>query len=86
MCGGGGVVQLQEEKGRETEPIHNGYCYILLIHCSFHKFIYLFTFGWAGSLLLQRLFSSCGEQRLLSSCGEQASHCSGLSCSGAQAQ
>ena len=29
---------------------------------------FLFIFGHAGSLLLLRLFSSCGKQRLLSSC------------------
>ena len=29
---------------------------------------YLFLFGWAGSLLLCRLFSSCSERGLLSSC------------------
>ena len=42
--------------------------------------IYLFISGCAGSLLLLRLFSSCGEQGLLSSCTAQASYCSGLSC------
>ena len=29
-------------------------------------------------------FASCGKWGLLSSCGAQASHCSGLSCHGAQ--
>ena len=33
-----------------------------------------------GSLLLCRLFSSCGNGGLLSSCSAQASHCSGFSC------
>ena len=33
---------------------------------------YLFIFGCAGSSLLLRLFSSCGEQGLLSSCAAQA--------------
>ena len=32
-------------------------------------FIILFIFGFAGSLLLHGLFSSCREQGLLSSCG-----------------
>ena len=31
----------------------------------FHLFVYLFIFGCAGSLLLCRLFSSCGEWGLL---------------------
>ena len=39
----------------------------------------------AGSLLLHRVFSSCGEQGLLSSCGSQASHCGGFFCCKAQA-
>ena len=33
----------------------------------------LFIFGCAGSSLLLRLFSSCGEQGLLSGCSAQAS-------------
>ena len=33
----------------------------------FNNFIYLFIFGCAGSPLLHKLFSSCGEQGLLSS-------------------
>ena len=40
-----------------------------------HSCFYLFTFGHAGSSLLLRRFSSCGEQRLLSSGSAQASHC-----------
>ena len=40
---------------------------------SLEKVINCFMFGSAGSLLLHRLFSSCGEQRRLSSCGKQAS-------------
>ena len=49
-----------------------------------HSFnlIYLFTFGYMGSLLLLRLFCSCGEQALLSS---WASHCDGFFCWGAWA-
>ena len=37
-------------------------------------------FGCAGSSLLLRLLSSCGEQGLLSSRGVQASRCGGFSC------
>ena len=48
-------------------------------------FIYLFVFGCAGSSLLHRLFSSCGEPGLLPSCGARASHCGGFSCCRAQA-
>ena len=47
-------------------------------------FIFI-CFGCAGSLLLRRLFSSCGVQELLSGCGVQASPCSGFSCCGVQA-
>ena len=47
----------------------------------FKLFIY-FIFGWAGSLLLCRLFSGCSEQGLLSSCSAQASHWDGFSCCG----
>ena len=47
-------------------------------------FIYL-VFGWAGSSLLCRLFSSCSEQGLLSSCSAQASHWDGFSCCGPRA-
>ena len=48
-------------------------------------FIYLSTFGFAGSSLLHRLFSSCGEWRLLSRCGVWTSRGSGFSCCGAWA-
>ena len=44
-----------------------------------NNFILFFSYC-SGSLLLHRLFCSCGEQRLLSSCGAQASHCGGFSC------
>ena len=44
-----------------------------------NKFIYSFTAGCAGSLLLPGLFSSCGDQELLSSCSTWASFCGGLS-------
>ena len=42
----------------------------------------LFIFGSAGSLLLPRLSSNCGQPGLLSSCGSGvgASHCGGSSC------
>ena len=43
-------------------------------------YIYLFTLSCAESLVLQRLFSSCGNPGLLSSCSPQTSHCSGFSC------
>ena len=39
-----------------------------------------FSFGSAGSLLLNRLFSSCSERGLLSRCGVWASHWAGFSC------
>ena len=42
----------------------------------FLKFIYVCIFGCAESLLLHRLFSSCGAQD---------SHCAGFSCCGAPA-
>ena len=45
-------------------------------------FIY---FGCAGSPLLCRLFSRCGEWGLLSTWGVQASHCGGFSSCGALA-
>ena len=38
-------------------------------HSVFKKYITLFIFGSAGSLLLRGLFSSCGKQGLPSSCG-----------------
>ena len=40
----------------------------------FLKFIYLFIYRYAESLLLLWLLSSCRERGLLSSCGAQASH------------
>lgn len=48
-------------------------------------FFFILFFGYAGSSLPCRLFSSCGRRGPLSSCGAQASHCSGLSCCGAEA-
>ena len=44
----------------------------------FKKIIHL-LFDCARSLLLPRLFSSCGEQGLLCSCGVRSSYCGGLS-------
>ena len=41
----------------------------------FYNFTYLFIFGYTGSLLLHRLFSSCRAQ---------ASHFGGFSCCRAQ--
>ena len=46
--------------------------------------VYLFIIGCAGSSLLYRLFSSCGEEGPPSSCDVQASHWGDLFC-GAQA-
>ena len=46
----------------------------------FLKFIYVFIFGCAGSLLLSGLFASCGEWGLLFSCSVWASQWSGFSC------
>ena len=54
--------------------------------CLFFLFkLYLFIFGCARSSLLQRLFSSCGQQELLSSYCTQATFCGGFSC-GAQSR
>ena len=47
--------------------------------------MYLFIFGYTGSLMLLGLFSSCGEWGLLSSCSVRASHCGGFSCCEAEA-
>ena len=59
--------------------------FLISIFVFFLTFIYVLIFGCAGSSLLLGLFSSCREWGLLSSCCVQASHCSGLSCCGAQA-
>ena len=48
----------------------------------FKKNIY---FGYAGSSLLLKLFSSCSQRRPLSSCSTQPPHCGGFSCWRAQA-
>ena len=52
---------------------------------TFKKLINYCIFGCTGSLLLHRLFSSCGERELCSSCSAWASHCGGFFCCGAQA-
>ena len=39
-----------------------------------------FLFGCTGSLLLQRLFVTCGRQGLLSTCSAQTSHSNAFSC------
>ena len=50
--------------------------------CIFENY---FIFGLAGSLLLQRLFSSCGDWGPLSNCSAWAAHCWGFSSCGEQA-
>ena len=50
----------------------------------FRRFLLIFIFGFAGSLLLCRLFFCCGEWRLLSRFGAWTSHCGGFSCRGPQ--
>ena len=66
-----------------TEPTENSQLFSFIL--CFKKFIYLFTFGCAGSLLLLRLSSSCWEWGLPSGCWAWTSHCGGLSCCRAQA-
>ena len=44
----------------------------------------IFIYVCAGSSLLCKFFSSCGEQGLLSGCGTWASHPSGFSWCGAR--
>ena len=57
-------------------------CMCVCLLCFFKfNFSLLFIFGGAGSLLLHRLFSSCGKQGLLSSFGVWASRCRALECS-----
>ena len=51
--------------------------------CSFFKYNFIYSIlGCARSLLLCRLFSSCGwgGGQLFSSCGVRVSHCGGFSC------
>ena len=61
-------------------------CFFLLRHLPnvIFKKLYLFAFGFAGSLLLLGLFSSC-DGGMLSSCSVQPSHCSAFSCCSAWA-
>ena len=55
----------------------NGFCFLFI---KIILFIYVFVFDSAGSSLLWRLFSNCGNWCLLSSCGAWTSHCRGFSC------
>ena len=50
-----------------------------------NKFIYLFTFGCVGSLLLHAGFLQLWQVGATLHCSVRASHCSGFSCCGAQA-
>ena len=56
-----------------------------LVHRNYKYLVYLSVFGSAGSSLLHRLFSSCGEQGLLPNCDVRASHCGGCCCCRARA-
>ena len=58
---------------------------IHFVNFFFGMYTLLYVFGCAGSLLVQWVFSSCGEWGLLSTCSAQSSHCGGFSCFGAQA-
>ena len=60
------------------------FAYILLTMQDIYFLNNLIYFGCAGSSLLCRLFSGCGEQRRFSSCSVWASHCNGFSYWGAQ--
>ena len=55
--------------------VEGGFCYFFFNFFFNIQFIY---FGDAGSSLLFRIFSSCGEQGPLSSCCVRASHRDGL--------
>ena len=44
------------------------------------NFFFIYFFICAGSSLLLRLFSNCGQRGLLSSCSVQASRCGSFSC------
>ena len=63
-----------------TRSLHLGFGFVL-----FFNICMIIYFGIAGSSLLHRLFSSCGEWALICSCGAWASHRSGFPCCGAQA-
>ena len=60
-------------------------CTIFISTGPFMQLFYLFIFVCAGSLLLNRLLSGCGEQGLLSIGSVWAPHCGGFSCCRAQA-
>ena len=55
------------------------YIICMSVHLISFNFTYLCIFGFAGSSLLLRLFSSCSEPGLLSSCGLRT-YCSSFSC------
>ena len=55
-------------------------CWIIWQFLGFFLIFYFFIFGCARSLLLCRLFSSCGKWQLLASCGARASRSRGFSC------
>ena len=77
---------LTSSRRQQSKHLHLHFFTFFHIHTAIF-ILYLFyflIFGCAGSLLLHRLSSGCGEWRFLSRCGVQASHCSGFSC-GAQA-
>ena len=66
--------------------------YLMPLNCTFLIFsLILFGYFWlcwvfvAGSSLLCRIFSSCGEQGLLCRQGSWAAHCGVFSCCGAKA-
>ena len=71
------------EKIRPTPTLWNLFIPVFIFKFAFffkgsffiYNFVYLFIFGCPVSLLLLKLFSSCGEQGLLSSLGMQALHC-----------
>ena len=69
---------LGDRKGNARWQIESGlkcqlYCLFFL-----KLFIFIFTFGYAGSLLLHRL-SLIVKRGLLSNCGAQASYCGSFS-------
>ena len=60
-----------------------GKFFLTYTHCYIHLFILKFWLYWV--FVAACGLSSCSKQGLLSRCGAQASHCSGVSCWGAQA-
>ena len=74
------------ERGKwRISPPSLSYIICMSVRLIFFSFTYLCIFGYAGSSLVLRLFSSCSEQGLLSGCGVRTSHCSGFSCHAARA-